>query len=110
MAIRDEVNEFIEEHIHSAEQLSVLLLLHSSPNKLWTADAVAAQLRTSKYAAQMRLRDLAARRIVEATSDGFYRYSPASEDTARRVAALSSACDDHLPTIINLIFSRPSAD
>jgi hypothetical protein len=107
MTIPKPVLEFIEEHIHSAEQLAVLLLLHRGPVKSWTADAVAAELRTSKYSAEMRLGDLQARGIVQSTPDGFYSFAPADEDTANRVAALSELCRDRLPTIISLIFSRP---
>jgi hypothetical protein len=52
-----ELVRFIHEHIHSVEQLEVLLLLRENPERWWSPEEVSQALRTIPSSASQRLLD-----------------------------------------------------
>ncbi len=108
--LSDTLKQFIARHIHSVEQLEILLLLKRSAPREWTADEVSREISTSRYAAEARLMDLRARAVVAMREDGqvlWFRYDPATPDDAL-VGQLAAVYAERRTSIITMIFSKPS--
>lgn len=107
--IPEDARKFIAKHINSVEQLEILLLLHAHPQREWTADAVAQELRTDPKSAAMRLDDLRTRGLLSVASntDHVYQYAPASVQMAHAVDLLKEAYAERRVSVIEFIFSRP---
>jgi hypothetical protein len=96
----------IDRHIHSVEQLEVLLLLRAAPDKAWTPAEVARALVTQPDTAAQRLVDLERRAMVASESDA-YRYAPDAR-TDRAIGELAQAYATRRTTVVSLIFSKSS--
>ncbi len=108
--LSDILKQFVARHIHSVEQLEVLLLLQRSAPREWTADEVSREISTSRYAAEARLMDLRGRGLVSMREDGqvlHFRYDPATPDDAH-VGQLAAVYAERRTSIITMIFSKPS--
>ncbi|HEX5752662.1 MAG TPA: hypothetical protein VFZ09_41040 [Archangium sp.] len=103
------VRRLIAEHIDSVEQLEILLLLHQHPERSWTAESVARELRISPLSAGDRLKDMARAAILARVqgSEAEYRYAPESPQMGEAVSGLAAAYSERRVTVINLIFSKP---
>jgi hypothetical protein len=103
------VRRLIADHIDSVEQLEILLLLFQHPERSWTAESVARELRVSPMSAGDRLKDMARAAIFSKVqgAEGEYRYAPESPQLAEAVAGLAAAYSERRVTVINLIFSKP---
>jgi hypothetical protein len=108
-SLTPEVRGFVGEHIDSAEQLEILLLLHRDPDRRWTAQEVSQAIYTVPASALMRLERLVAEGFATSSgeADPTYVYEPRSEEIRRQVAALSDAFRKDRVAVIKLIFSRP---
>lgn len=108
-AISPEIRRFIAEHIDAAEQLEILLLLHRSPERAWTALEVSQSIYTVPASATMRLEGLVAHGFLTSTggADPQYRYSPGSAELRAQVDALAEAYRADRVSLIKLIFARP---
>jgi hypothetical protein len=106
--LQPEVRKFISDHVHSIEQLEVLLLLRASPDRTWSAADVNAELRTSLASAQVRLRELERDRllIADGASAG-YRYHPADAEQRRVIDLVAEAYRERRVTVTTLVFSKP---
>lgn len=104
-----EVQRFIAQHIDSAEQLEILLLLQREPEKEWTALDVSQAIYTVPASATMRLEGLVAGGFVASTggSDPRYRFSPRSDALREQIAVLAAAYRADRVAVIKLIFARP---
>lgn len=102
------VEQFIQLHIESVEQLEILLHLRLNPTQSFSPDELATALRINSHSAGLRLADLLARRLLEETTGPRYRYLPATPDLTRDVDALASEYSQRRVSIINLIFSKPA--
>jgi len=106
-AIPEDVERFLAEHIESAEQLDALVLLYSSPERSWTADALSQALFSVPQSAAKSLERLEARGF--AASDGApvpaYRYAAGGSDAAR-VAGVAAAYRANRAGVIRLLFAR----
>jgi hypothetical protein len=107
--LSEDVKKFIADHINSLAQLEMLLLLHSRPEKAWTAQAVSQELRLSPASAAMHLADLERRGLltVSEAAEPLYRYWPQRPDFEPTVDRLAKLYPDYRFTVINLIFSKP---
>jgi len=105
--ITEEVRSFLLQHVDSVEKLEVLLLVRSQPDRDWTADQIAAELRTDPRSARLRLDDLRGSGLVAAGEAGA-RYLPRTPALARAVEATASAYRTHRVAVVTLIFSRPT--
>ncbi|WP_235216839.1 hypothetical protein [Archangium violaceum] len=103
------MRRLIAEHIDSVEQLEILLLLQQHPERSWTAESVARELRISPLSAGDRLKDMARSAILSRVqgSEVEFRYAPESPGMAEAVAGLATAYSERRVTVINLIFSKP---
>jgi predicted ArsR family transcriptional regulator len=98
----------IAEHIHSVEQLEVLLLMRRTRERDWSADEVARELATSPGSAAFRLEDLAAHGFAVTPVDGRYRYGVEEPGRDRALGELADAFGRRRRRVISLIFSKPS--
>ncbi|HEU0078217.1 MAG TPA: hypothetical protein VFQ76_11240 [Longimicrobiaceae bacterium] len=105
-----EAKAFISEFIHSAEQLDVLLLLHSKSDRTFTAAEVSQQVYTVPASATLRLEELVAGGLLtsDRAPDPRYRYAPASQAVADRVEALAATYREDRVAVIRLIFQAPA--
>lgn len=101
---------FIKETFESVEQLEILLLLISNPEREWSAAEVGDRVRTSVEAASAKLNALHVAQLVALRQGGvaLYRYQPSSSALAQEVAdCLAQAYRDGKDTLIHLIYTRP---
>ena len=107
--VSPEVQRFVAEHIDSAEQLEILLLLQRSPEKQWTALDVSQAIYTVPASATLRLEALTAQGFIASSggADPQYSYHPKSEVLRTQIEALSAAYRADRVSVIKLIFSRP---
>lgn len=110
MALEPDVERFIAAHIHSVEQLEVLLLLHRGGDREWSAQDVSRELSSHPHSVESRLLDLRARGLIEAREDGpgglSYRFAPPAALVAT-IAALQQAYTERRVTVITAIFAKP---
>lgn len=107
----DSVRAFVRQYIDSVEQLEVLLLLHRTSPREWTAVAVGRELRIDPISAARRLADFQERGLVRArpTEDALrFWYEGTAPDTDRAIAELATAYKERRTSVLNLIFSTPT--
>ena len=105
-SLSDEVRAFIHTHIHSVEQLEVLLLLRRDRTRGFSGTEVASELRIHPASAEARLQDFEAREFCARTGDRFF-YAPKTAELERLVGLLATAYGDARVTVIQTIFSKP---
>jgi hypothetical protein len=108
-ALSPEVRQFLTDHIDSAEQLEILLLLQRDPDRRWTAQEVSQAIYTVPASALMRLEALVAHGFATSSggSDPTYVFEPRTEEIRRQVQTLADAYRNDRVSVIKLIFSRP---
>lgn len=102
--IPEVVSALIAAHISSVEQLEVLLLLHRTAPRRWSAGDVAKELRIATRSALSWLQDLTRRAFLVADSESFAFRSGKADDA---VKSLADAYRERRVTIITKIFSKP---
>ena len=102
------MRRLIADYIDSVEQLEILLLLYQHPERSWSAESVARELRVSPMSAGDRLKDMTRAAILARVpgAEGEYRYAP-ERQMGEAVAGLAAAYSERRVTVINLIFSKP---
>lgn len=106
--ITTDIERFIHDNINSVEQLEVLLLLFSPPQKEWSAVEVSQKLYRQPDSVAMRLEDLRDRGVLSVRQEAqlLYQYAPnARQDAIMR--GLERAYEVRKDAIIRLIFTRP---
>ena len=101
------VLEIVSAHINSVEQIAVLRLLRSEPNRAWSVDAISAELRSATSSIRRRLDDLYAEGVLAHTGDEV-RFAPASSAMAEAIEQLLEAYRDRPNRIIELIYAKPA--
>jgi len=104
--IPERVEQFLYDSIDSIEQLEILLLLHRTPSRVFTADAVAKELRVSADSAAARLEQLRVLGLLTPAAAGEFQFNPGSPD-ATTVAELARTYSERRVAIITFIFSKP---
>lgn len=106
------VRQLIAEHIESVAQLEVLLLLREHPERVWSSQDVAAELRTAPELAEASLGRLSRAGLVaveiEAEGRPCFRYLPSTPAAAQAVDQLAAAYATHKTSVIAFIFSAPT--
>jgi hypothetical protein len=106
--ITPEIQRMVAEHIASADQLDILLLIHAAPERGWTARQVSEAVFTVPAAATMRLEQLVAGGFLASTggADPSYGYRPVTPERARQVDGLAAAYRANRVAIIQLVFRK----
>ena len=112
--VPQEVTTFLADHIESVLQLELLLLLRADPARLWSAAALAHEMKIDPVFTAAQLDTFYAQGLLagEARTDApgaAYRYAPASAALDATVAAVAAAYASHRVSIIGLIFSKPTS-
>lgn len=104
-----EARAFISEYIDSAEQLEVLLLLHTERGRNFTAAEVSQRVYTVPAAALLRLDTLASAGLLatDGAADPSFRYAPATPELAGRVDALAAAYRADRVEVVRTIYETP---
>ena len=85
-----DLDQLLNERVHSYEELDVLLLLHRAHSRCWTAEGVAGELKISEDSAAGALERLRAKGLVGSGPEaGSFRYEPSSPDLEAAVVNLA---------------------
>jgi hypothetical protein len=103
--VTQRAKQLIARHIHSVEQLEVLLLIRAAPDRDWTVADISRALVSARDTVMVRLNDLEARGLIERSGDG-WRYA-ARDDVARAMDDVAAGYSSRRFTVIELIFSKP---
>ncbi|MEO5971027.1 MAG: MarR family transcriptional regulator [Bdellovibrionia bacterium] len=102
--------DFIKDRIDSVEQLSVLLLLYTKPEILWTTSEIAKELRSTVPSITKRLNDLYTRGVLvrmHETKD-IHKFKPSSADIEELVASLATQNRIRPYKVVDSIYSQPT--
>lgn len=111
--VPEPVRRFLSTHVSSIEQLEVLLLLRSTPDREWSVEEVNRALGSSLSSIQDRLALLADGGLVthrEVEGRRVYRYHPASDATAAVIDELANVYKERRLAVIQLVYARPESD
>lgn len=111
--IDEPVGRFLATHISSLGQLEVLLLLHATEGREWSADECSRELASDVRWIQPLLADLAARGFLvvrESETGSMYRYEPATGEIQRLIEGAARAYKERRLSVINLIYGKSESD
>lgn len=105
------VRRFIARHLRSPEDLEVLILVVTTPERGWTAAAVASELRISGASAQATLEHLCGRNLLDVriSENLLYRFNPGTEALGRAVEELLTAYRDSRLAVTAAVADAASA-
>jgi hypothetical protein len=105
------VKQLLARHIQSVEQLEVLLLLRSQPQRAWTAVEVYDVIRSSQASIAARLQAFTAAGFLaeENATPPLYRYAPKDENLRSALDQTAAAYQTWRIRVIEAIFA-PEAD
>jgi len=107
-SILPEVRQFIAIHIHSIEQLEVLLVLCESSAKSWSAAEVYRKVQSSEKSVTDCLESFRYSGLATLSPEGLYRFSPDEAGLNGIASALSQAYRERRVSVIECIYKRPS--
>ena len=109
-SVPPDVGRFIADHIQTADQLEILLLLHGGQDREWTAREVSEAVFTVPASATMRLESLVASGFLASSGgpDPSYAFQPASAAQRAQVDALAGAYAADRVAVITRVFQRRS--
>jgi hypothetical protein len=109
-SLPDDLCRFIERHVHTLEQLEILLLLFEDPARSWSASELARELRTNVESVCIRLAPMVTDGLTAMTSPSSptYCYRPASERLDEQVGALIRFYRERRVAVITQIFAPPT--
>ena len=101
------MRRFIARHIHTLEQLEILLHLLESAPRPWADFEIASSLRTTPESARTRLSRLVGDGLIAVTTDSApkYLYKPRTEALDREARALASCYRERRVAVITQIFA-----
>ncbi len=108
--IPSDVQRFIAKHIDATDQIEVLLLLASQPERTWTAEEVHRVVMTNVGSASVRLQDFCTKGFLTATSTQppAYQFAPKEPEWADILRQLAPIYRQQMHRVISLIYSKPS--
>jgi len=107
-SIPPEVRQFIAIHIHSIEQLEVLLVLCENSAKSWSAAEVYRKVQSSEKSVTDCLESFRYSGLATLSPEGLYRFSPDEAGLNGIASALSQAYRERRVSVIECIYKRPS--
>lgn len=108
--ISETLKRFIQQRIHSVEEVEVLIQLQKDRNSEWTADRLSQIMKSSTASIEKRLADLLASELVERVQHEqkiYYRYGPKTPALAEQADELVRIYPELKFRIIQLIFEGP---
>lgn len=105
--IPPDVRRYIVERIDSVAELETLVLLHSAPERRWTAEEVAQRVYVSIPMARALLARFAATGVFREEGDGSHVYAPATDALRKLLDRLEQSYRKALIPLTQLIHSKP---
>lgn len=105
--IPEDVRRFLLQCIDSVEQLEVLLLLHRTPDQVWSPEAVAQALYSNTASIARRLAGLDVSGLVASDESRSYRYQPSTAALEDTVTLLAETYRERRVAVITVIASKP---
>ena len=105
--VTPELVKFIAQYVHSVEQLEILCLVGSNPNKSWTSAEVFHEIQSSETSVVACLRKFQNEGFLSSREDGSFHYSPSRVAMADMVRELSLAYRERRVTIVEMIYRKP---
>lgn len=102
-----DVRSLIARHVDSVGRLELLLLIFRDASALWSADDLARELRIDPAWTAAELSQLAARGLIERTSEGEW-HATATPEIAASVTRVAQAYADRRVSVVALIYAKPS--
>ena len=104
-AIPEYVQQLLRDHIHTYEQLEILMLLHKQPGVVWTLDGLSERLKISDSLVDEALQQLIASglTVVEGARGGLSRYRVNAPDAQTLVDALARVYADNPMALMHLL-------
>ncbi len=103
-----ELRQFAANYISSVEQLEILALFQSNPQKSWTVKEIYRHIQSSEASVASCLEAFAKNGLIALQPDGNYRLSPRTPELARCIAELTKAYRERRVSVIEMIYDRPS--
>jgi hypothetical protein len=100
------VRDFLREHVESYEHIEILLLCQAHPEKSWSSNSVAAELRVPVTIAEEALRFLCREALLSVevgTRTLRFKYAPRSPELAEQVTGLLRAYSEQRVEIMTLM-------
>lgn len=104
--INDALRAFVRKHVRSVGELEVLLWLRTHPQRAWTADEIARELRNNRNAATEYLRHFVRTGLAREIDLGRYQYV-ADGAMHEQVTALADAYAERPVSVVDLIYAEP---
>lgn len=104
-----EVRQLIEQHIRSATEIEVLLLLYRAPETFWTASAAATVVGAREEDIRAHLGRFDAAGLIErGRQTEAFRFAPGTEETHAAVSALAKAYVDNRSDVLRIVIGSLS--
>lgn len=105
--IPENVLTFLRDHIHSVEQLEMLLLLKRQCDREWSVTEISRTIASDPLITASRLARFHSLHILTSKEENVYRYAPESPALDRTIADLADAYSKYHVHVIGLIYSKP---
>jgi hypothetical protein len=107
--IPEDVLRFLESCIDSVEQLQILLLLHSEPERSWTSAQISRELRSTDTSIEKRVEGLYVRDVLRRPPEKGdpIRFRPGTPELAKVIQRLSEQNQKRPYRVIDAIYSHP---
>ena len=106
--ISPEISQFIHERIQSVEQLDVLFLLARDPSRLWTAEQVASELRSTPTSIRRWLDNLRTQKLLIQNEPFSFVFAPEDPALVTLIDLLRDIYPQQRVRIIEMIFNKPA--
>lgn len=104
--IPDRVKEFVFNSVDSVELLEVVFLLRADPTKVWDAESLSNELRSSPTSMKGRLKTLKSLKLIQERSNPKgYVYSPSTHELDLLLGELFVEYQTKRHRVLELIFS-----
>lgn len=107
--IANVVQQFLWRAVDSIMQLEALLLLRSQPQREWSSEEIAAELRVDPAGARQQVIPLVQKGLIKASSETF-SYGARSAEEDALVGEIARLYAERRVTIISLVYSRPAGE
>lgn len=105
-AVSPEAQQLIIEHIHSIEQLEILLALGTNPHQFWSVRDIFKVVQSNENSIAQCLESFAKANLVTAGPDGTFRLTD-NAMLIQCVAELAKAYRERHVTVIEMIYKKP---
>jgi hypothetical protein len=102
-----ELRQFIAEHVHSIEQLEILILLGENSTKAWSVSEVFRQIQSSEKSVLNCLEEFRRAGLANSNGAGLYNFLARDGPLAGTVPALAKAYRERRVSIIECIYEKP---